>query len=65
MNDKSKNLTVAPIKVGLEEYLKEHDIHIGLVASFRYEALGRPELLEAKTDAEWTAALQGQSAKHY
>ncbi len=65
VSENSKNPTTGLAKITLDEYQKQHGVHIGLIASYRYEALERPELLQDKTDAEWTSALQEQSKKHY
>jgi hypothetical protein len=40
-------------------------VHIGLVASFRYEARSKPELLQDKTDEQWAKAFRVQSEAQY
>ncbi|MDQ0719807.1 hypothetical protein QF049_001068 [Paenibacillus sp. W4I10] len=51
--------------VTLEDYLSRVKVHMGLVASFRYEARSNPELLKDKTDEQWTATLEQQSQAQY
>ncbi|WP_017814468.1 hypothetical protein [Paenibacillus shenyangensis] len=64
-NSEGKKMQQGPARITLEEYLQQHSVHIGLVASFRYEARERPELLQSKTDAEWNTVLQEQSTMNY
>ncbi|WP_308722500.1 hypothetical protein [Paenibacillus polysaccharolyticus] len=51
--------------VTLEDYLSRVKVHMGLVASFRYEARSNPELLKDKTDEQWAATLERQSKAQY
>lgn len=62
---KIANKTAVVEKITLERYLETHIVHMGLVASFRHEALQQPDLLNDRTDAEWNEVLQKQSARHY
>ncbi|MGF6354070.1 hypothetical protein ABIE27_001980 [Paenibacillus sp. 4624] len=55
----------ATAEVSLEDYLSRIKVHMGLVASFRYEARANPELLRVKTEEQWAAALEQQSQAQY
>ncbi|MFS8214819.1 hypothetical protein [Paenibacillus sp. S29] len=54
-----------PALVTLDDYLSRVQVHMGLVASFRYEARSKPELLQDKTDEQWAKAFNQQSETQY
>ncbi|WP_028590357.1 hypothetical protein [Paenibacillus massiliensis] len=55
----------AAAEVSLEDYLSRVKVHMGLVASFRYEARFNPDLSKDKTDEQWAEALKRQSQAQY
>lgn len=60
-----KKTEPAPASVTLDDYLSRVQVHRGLVASFRYEARSKPELLQDKTDEQWANAFCVQSETQY
>ncbi|MGG1673519.1 hypothetical protein ACIFOE_23335 [Paenibacillus sp. NRS-1783] len=60
-----KKTEPVPTSVTLDDYLSRVSVHMGLVASFRYEARSKPELLKDKTDEQWVKAFQQQSETRY
>ncbi|AKG36088.1 hypothetical protein [Paenibacillus durus] len=54
-----------PKGMSLDAYLEKHTVHPGLVASYRYEARTRAELLQEKTESAWKLAFEQQSKTQY
>ncbi len=54
-----------PEVISLEDYLDKHSVHPGLIASFRYEARIRDEMLLEKTESAWELAFEQQSKTQY
>jgi hypothetical protein len=51
--------------VSLDEYIKKHKPHYGLVASFKHEASKTENGLADRTEAEWKDGFEAQSKKTY
>ena len=55
----------ATIKVSFEDFMKMYQVHPGLVASFKYEAMQTDEGMAPRTVDEWTNAIDAQADKTY
>jgi hypothetical protein len=51
--------------MSLEDYLAETSVNMGLVASFKHEALSKPALLNPKSKTAWDIAFTTQANKQY
>lgn len=51
--------------ISLDEYIKRHKPHVGLVASFRYEAAQDEKGLAERSEGDWEEAFEAQSKRIY